>query len=359
MENMVNNFDYLKNYKNKKVLITGNTGFKGSWLAKILLENGANVFGYSLKPQTSTNHFDLLKLDYLTYFANICDLGTLKKTLLEINPEIIFHLAAQPLVRFSYSNPVETYQTNVIGTLNVLEASKQLSNLKSIVVITTDKCYENINKIGGYVETDPMGGYDPYSSSKACAEILTSSYRNSFYNLRDFNFKHQTLIATARAGNVIGGGDWSGDRLIPDIVRNTSLHQKVIIRYPNAIRPWQHVLESVSGYLLLGSKLLNGEVRFGDSWNFGPNENETLSVINMVNIAKKYWKDIVFEIEDTNILHEANLLKLNINKANSQLGWHPKLNTEQAIEMTIEWYKCFYLNQKLKTDDNIKEYFNL
>ena len=287
---MDNLFDSI--YKNKRVLITGNTGFKGTWLTYWLLKMGAIVKGLSLEPNTKPNHFSLLNLDIETDFININNYSNLKKSINNFKPEIIFHLAAQPIVRYSYNHPIETFNTNIIGTANIFEVSKNLKTLRAIVNITTDKCYENKEINYGYKETDPLGGFDPYSASKACSEIVTSSYRNSYFNISEYNKKHTVLIASARAGNVIGGGDWSEDRLIPDIIKAAHNNSKSIVRSPNSVRPWQHVLEPLTGYLLLGQKLLQGEKKFADAWNFGPSENEFCSVEEVLNIANKYWRKI-------------------------------------------------------------------
>ena len=351
--------NYSNTYYGKNVLITGNTGFKGSWLAQWLINLGANVIGYSLKPKTKTNHFELLELDYKTYYNDINDLESLKKAINKHQPEIIFHLAAQPLVRYSYFNPIETYQTNVIGTLNVLEAARNNNNVKAIVIITTDKCYENKEQIICYIESDKMGGYDPYSSSKGCAELLVNSYRNSFFNLYKYKNEHNTLIASARAGNVIGGGDWSEDRLIPDIIRSIINNKSSEIRNPLSTRPWQHVLEPLSGYLELGTKLLNEEKKFAEAWNFGPQENECLTVREVLYKAIKSWDRIKFkEKVDINNLHEAHLLSLNIEKAKKILGWSPKWDNDLAIERTILWYREFYENQQINTLKDIDLFIN-
>ena len=346
-------------YKGKKVLITGNTGFKGSWLAFWLIKLGANVVGYSLKPDIDFSHFQKLNLDYQTFFKDINDYESLNRIIKSTSPDIIFHLAAQPLVRYSYSNTIETYATNILGTANVLEATRYNENIKAVIIVTTDKCYENTDKKIGYVEFDRLGGYDPYSSSKACAEIITNSYRQSFFNLEKFKINHNTLIATARAGNVIGGGDWSIDRLIPDIVKAAMAGNESIIRSPHSTRPWQHVLEPLSGYLLLGEKLLNDEVEFAEAWNFGPEENSTLTVKQVLDKAKNYWNKINYIIkEDEFKLHEANYLSLNIEKAKNKLKWKPIWSNDLAIEKTINWYKNFYNNGILETDQNIDQFIN-
>jgi len=346
-------------YKDKKVLITGDTGFKGSWLAKWLLNLGAEVRGYSLRPNTNPSHFDLLKMDYKTIFNNINDLECVLKSLNEYKPDIIFHLAAQPLVRYSYENPIETYKTNVIGTANILDAARINKKVKAIIIVTTDKCYENLEQSEGYRETDRMGGYDPYSSSKGAAELVTSSYRNSFFNLDNYGVDHETLIATARAGNVIGGGDWSLDRLMPDLIRGANNNKKSIVRNPNSTRPWQHVLEPISGYLLLGQRLLEKKKEFASAWNFGPDEKNNLTVNNVLEIAQKQWNLITYEIiENANNPHEANLLSLNINKAKKELGWLPIWTNEEAVAKTILWYKNYYENQVLNTELDLKSYIN-
>lgn len=344
-------------YKGKNILITGNTGFKGSWLAYWLLKLGANVSGFSLTPNTNPNHFSILDLEYETFFNNINDLQELKKVIKKTSPEIIFHLAAQPLVRYSYINPIETIQTNVLGTANVLEAARLNKNVKAIVVVTTDKCYENNEKGISFVESDSMGGYDPYSSSKGCAELITSAYRNSFFNLDKFEKSHDTLIATARAGNVIGGGDWSDDRLIPDIIRSSVEGKPSVIRSPNATRPWQHVLEPLSGYLMIGEKLLNRKNKFADAWNFGPEEKNILTVKEVLDLTKNKWSKISYLIqENTQTFHEAKQLSLNIDKAKKELKWLPLWSNETAISKTIDWYREFYQNGKLNTDIDIEDY---
>lgn len=348
------NFDI---YKGKKVLITGHTGFKGSWLSYWLKEIGAEVFGYSLNPISELNHFDLLKSEIKSCYSNICDLKNFKKFINETNPEIIFHLAAQPLVRQSYIDPIETYQTNVIGTANLLESIKKNQFVKAVIVITTDKCYKNINQSQGYKESDILGGYDPYSSSKACVELLVSSFRDSFFNLNGYGNKHQVLISTARAGNVIGGGDWSEDRLIPDLVKNAFSGKTTKIRFANSTRPWQHVLDPLMGYLMLGEKLLIGETQFAEAWNFGPEELDVLSVKELAMKSKKSWGKIDFEVQNNqNELHEASLLSLNIDKAKTLLGWKPKWNSSLAIEKTIEWYEKFYNSNIILTDKQLKEF---
>lgn len=347
----------LNTYKNKKVFITGHTGFKGSWLALWLTLLGAKVKGYALEPYTDPSNFIAINLDSKveSEIGDILDREKLNKSMSDFKPDIIFHLAAQPLVRLSYLEPIKTYETNVIGTLNTLEAARKCSSVKALVNITTDKCYENIEKNYAYKENDKMGGYDMYSSSKGCSEILSASYRNSF--LKDEGF----LLATARAGNVIGGGDWSTDRLVPDCIKAINKNEDIIIRSPQAIRPWQHVLEPLSGYLTLGEKLLEGKEEFADGFNFGPESNSVLTVKDIVKkIINYYGKGNVIIHPDTKF-HEANLLMLDITKAKTKLDWHPKYNANEAIEKTVLWYKNFYANKNMQkySVEQIKEYMNL
>ena len=327
-------------YKNKKILLTGHTGFKGSWLALWLTSLGAEVCGYSLKPNTNPSMFDELKIDKKikkSVYRNILDNRNLEEVMNAFCPDIVFHLAAQPLVRLSYSEPKLTYETNVIGTLNVLEIARKCSSVKALVNITTDKCYENKEIHRGYKEDEPMGGYDMYSSSKGCVEIMSSSYRRSFLQ------KEGTYaMATARAGNVIGGGDWALDRLIPDCVRSINKGIDIEIRNPIAVRPWQHVLEPLSGYLLLGQRLLEEGKKYADGFNFGPNEESVLTVAEVSQMAcEAYGKGKVF-VGEKSPLHEAGLLMLNIEKAEKVLGWTPTLTAKEAIKNTIEWYRHFY-----------------
>jgi CDP-glucose 4,6-dehydratase len=346
-------------YKNKKIFLTGHTGFKGSWMALWLNNLGAELLGYSLKPNTEPNHFSLLDLKIDSIIGDIRNLSFLKKNILNFKPDIVFHFAAQPLVRQSYKEPVETFETNIIGTINVLEACKYSDSVKAIVIITSDKCYENKEWIWGYRENDPIGGFDPYSASKACAELVTASYRNSFFNLNDYGTKHTILIASARAGNVIGGGDWSNDRLIPDIIKAAAANKNVIIRNPNAIRPWQHVLEPLSGYLLLGQKLLQKESKFAEAWNFGPNEEGSIKVKEIVKSSQKYWQKINYSIEENpQEVHEATLLKLDCSKAFLKLNWRNIWDKEITFKKVIEWYKEYYENKTIFSNKQLKEYIS-
>ena len=344
-------------YKDKTVLVTGHTGFKGSWLCFWLKQMGAKVVGYSLEAPTNPNHFELLNLDITSIKGNIKDLEHLNTVFQTYKPDIVFHLAAQALVKYSYENPIETYETNVIGTLKVFEASR-INNVKAIVNITSDKAYENKEWIWGYRENDPMGGYDPYSSSKGCADLLATSYRNSYFNINEYKKTHNTLLATCRAGNVIGGGDWAKDRLITDIMISVSLGKKVSIRNPKATRPWEHVLEPLSGYLHIGQKLLEEKVEFAEAWNFGPSDEGSITVEEVVQNVKKHWDKIDYEInQDPNQLHEANLLKLDCTKANTILKWKDVWDSETTFEKTVNWYKNFYENNKeLLTQSDLENY---
>lgn len=344
-------------YKNKTVLVTGHTGFKGSWLVYWLKQMGANVIGYSLEAPTTPNHIGLLNLDMVSIIGDIRDLDKLNKTFETYKPDIVFHLAAQPLVRLSYENPIETYETNVIGTLKVFEACRH-NNVKAIVNITSDKAYENKEWIWGYRENDPLGGYDPYSSSKGCADILANSYRNSYFNVNEYKKTHNTLLASCRAGNVIGGGDWAKDRLMTDIMISVSENKKVSIRNPKATRPWQHVLEPLSGYLQIGQKLLEEKKEFGDAWNFGPSDEGSITVEEVVKNVKKYWDKIDYEINcDPNQLHEANLLKLDCSKAHILLKWKDVWDSQTTFEKTVKWYKFYYEeNKNILTKEDLGNY---
>lgn len=344
-------------YHNRKVLITGHTGFKGSWLALWLSQMGAKITGYSLQPPTDPNHFQLLNLDINSVISDIRDANNLKQVFKEQQPEIIFHLAAQAIVRRSYQDPLETFSSNVLGTVNVLEAARACSCVRAIVIVTSDKCYENKEWPWGYRENDTLGGYDPYSASKGCAEIITSCWRNSFFNLKDYGHTHQTLLASARAGNVIGGGDWAADRLIPDIMRAVSRNEKVKIRNPQATRPWQHVLEPLSGYLLLGQKLLDGRKEIADAWNFGPSEEENVSVGEIVHLVKKVWPKIDYEINQSpDQPHEAGLLRLDCSRARKKLKWMPAWTGSSTIEKTTLWYKAFYESSAILSLEQLKHY---
>lgn len=336
-------------YKDKKVFLTGHTGFKGSWLALWLTKLGAKVCGYSLLPDTEPSMFNELNIGEKiekSITGDILDTQLLEETINEFKPDIIFHLAAQPIVRRSYFEPVLTYQTNVIGTLNILEAARKCNSVRAFVNVTTDKCYENKEINRGYSEDEPMGGYDMYSSSKGCVEIMSSAYRRSFlYGDNSY------AMATARAGNVIGGGDWGQDRLVPDCIRSINDGVDIEIRNPDAIRPWQFVLEPLSGYLLLGQKLLTEGKKFAEGFNFGPVQDSVLTVKEVANKVCGYYGRGRVIIGDKSPLHEAGLLMLNIEKSEKVLGWIPSMNVDEAVKNTVEWYKHFY-----KKDMNIFEY---
>lgn len=334
LETMVNK-EILEHFKGKSVLITGHTGFKGSWMTHTLANAGANVTGYALSPVTTPNLYTLLNIDQIcrSYIADINDTNQLSQAVSESQPDFIFHLAAQPLVRYSYKNPLETFQTNVLGTANILEACRNLNKKCSIVCITTDKVYYNQEWPYPYRENDRLGGHDPYSASKAASEIVIDSYRKSYFS------EGNILVASARAGNVIGGGDWSEDRLIPDIIRSILSNKPIVLRNPNAVRPWQHVLDPIFGYLLLAKKMDLEGSKYVDSWNFGPNSNESMSVLEL---CKKMVEilgmgEIVIDA-DSEKLHETNHLTLDISKAINQLNWKPVWDTKTTIEKTASWY---------------------
>jgi CDP-glucose 4,6-dehydratase len=353
------NLKYLESiYSGKNVFITGHTGFKGSWLAFILARVGANVTGYSL-PALEKSHFNSIKLGnkLTSIYADIRDLDSLKQAINECSPEFVFHLAAQALVRESYIDPIGTYSSNVMGSLNLLEAVRLNTNIKSLVYITSDKCYENNEWVWGYRESDLLGGIDPYSSSKASAEILFSSFTRSFFSENNF-----LGYASVRAGNVIGGGDWSKDRIIPDIVRAIENNMPIILRSPNSTRPWQHVLEPISAYLYLASKLYLEPKKWRGSWNFGPRSGPSFTVKEVVLEFIKYLgKGNISITEDENKYHEAQLLQLNCDKANKLLNWHPRWSQDKTIEATASWYKGVMNNANPQdlTAAQIESYFEV
>lgn len=325
-------------WKDKRVYLTGHTGFKGSWLSLWLQSMGAIVKGYALNPLTNPNLFDVAKVtqEMESEIGDIRNLEQLTASMVAFNPDIVLHLAAQPLVRYSYQAPVETYSTNVMGTVNVLEAARKCRNLKAIVNVTTDKCYENKEWLWGYREDEPMGGFDPYSSSKGCAELVTSAYRQSFFQNAGIG------LASARAGNVIGGGDWSQDRLVPDILKAFENNEPVIIRNPNSIRPWQHVLEPLSGYLMLAQALYENPSDYAEGWNFGCNDDDAKPVQFIVECLAAVWGDNAHWILDAkNNPHEAHYLKLDSSKAKARLHWMPKWSLNDALEKIVEWQKNY------------------
>lgn len=334
-------------FKGKNVLVTGHTGFKGSWLSIWLNELGANVIGYALDPYTDKDNFVVTNLSnkIVDIRADIRDFDNLLSVFKKYKPEIVFHLAAQPLVRLSYKEPRETYETNIMGTVNLFEAVRRTETVRIVVNITSDKCYENKEWIWGYRENDPMGGYDPYSSSKGCAELVTSAYLRSFFNPTEID-KHGVALASVRAGNVIGGGDWAQDRLVPDCIKSLQEGKEIEIRSPYAIRPWQHVLEPLSGYLLLASKLYHEPKNYTGAWNFGPEESSIVTVKELVEKIIYYWGSGQWlDVSSSTKPHEARLLKLDISKARYYLKWRPRLNIDETVNFTIEWYKN--LNSKI------------
>jgi CDP-glucose 4,6-dehydratase len=330
-------------------LVTGHTGFKGAWLSLWLQEIGAKVYGISIPGCDSEEHLSKLQLAAIGIEVDIRDFGNLNKAVTDIQPDIVFHLAAQSLVRRSYKNPRETWDTNVVGTLNILEAAKNARSVQAVVVATTDKVYENKNWVYGYRENDQLGGYDPYSASKAATEILIASYRNSFMN------DLQMRVATARSGNVLGGGDWSEDRIIPDLVRSLQTKTPLLVRNPLATRPWQHVLDPLAGYLLLGQNLLQKEP-VSTAWNFGPNAEGNRTVADLLNSAKSNWAELHWQ-QDTNPQpHEASFLFLNTDKARTELHWQPVWPFERTVKETIAWYKAYLKNRSLITREQLERY---
>jgi len=351
-----------KFYPGKKVFITGHTGFKGAWLCLWLNILGAEVTGYALDPPTVPSLFELCRIDRFvkSIIADVRDGEALKGAMLAACPEIVIHMAAQPIVRDSYKNPVETYAINLMGTVHLLEAVRNSSTVKSVINVTTDKCYDNREWAWGYRENEPLGGYDPYSNSKACSELVTSAYRSSFFNSKDFH-RHGVGLASARAGNVIGGGDWAQDRLVPDCIRSLLKREKIIIRNPHAIRPWQHVLEPLSGYLELARRLDEDGRRYGEAWNFGPGDEDAKPVEWLVQkICAKWGENAGYEIDRREQPHEVNYLKLDCSKARWLLGWRPKLNLDQAIDRVIEWINVYKEKGDLRAvcEKQIEDYSN-
>jgi CDP-glucose 4,6-dehydratase len=331
-------------YQGRKVFVTGHTGFKGSWLCLWLKMLGAEVTGYSLSPDTEPSIFSLLEMDKNInhIIGDIRDLDHLSHSLKKSEAEIIFHLAAQPIVLRSYKSPVETIETNVMGTVNLLESARISPHVKALVNVTSDKCYENRDWVWGYRENDPMGGADPYSCSKGCAELVTKAYRSSFFTSNDDSKTVKVNIASARAGNVIGGGDWAEDRLIPDFVRALDMNEKLTIRNPTATRPWQFVLEPLSGYLHIGAFLLLYGQKFAGSWNLGPADSKSLTVEEIVREMISIWGNGEYKKSNLSVQHEAHNLRLDISKAHNILGWHPVYNCKTALSETVLWYKNYY-----------------
>lgn len=346
----------------KKVFVTGHTGFKGSWLCLWLQQMGAIVRGYSLPAPTEPSLFAVanVRQGLISEEGDIRDFFHLREALADFKPEIVFHMAAQPLVRLSYDEPIETYSTNVMGTVYVLEAIKQVGGVKAIVNITSDKCYENREWVWGYREDEAMGGYDPYSNSKGCAELVASAYRNSFFNVVKYH-EHGTALASVRAGNVIGGGDWAKDRLIPDILRSFENNQPVIIRNPHSIRPWQHVLEPLSGYLLVAQKLYTEGPAFAEGWNFGPNEMDATPVQAIVDTMVGLWGDKAsWQLDGQDHPHEAHYLKLDCSKAKMRMEWHPRWDLNTTLSRIVSWHKAWLAGEDMRTYtlNEINDYMN-
>ncbi len=336
-----------KCYKDKRILITGHNGFKGSWLTLWLKMMGAEVFGISLEPK-SNNHLDELNLNIQEIHQDIRDFPEVKKFIHESDPHFVFHMAAQPLVIDSYDDPINTWSTNVVGTVNILEICRGLENLKGIIVVTTDKCYENLSLSRGYKETDTLGGSDPYSASKAAAELVTSSYRRSYFK-EDF-----CRLASARAGNVIGGGDWSKDRLIPDLIRAIINNDNLQVRSPKSTRPWQHVLDCLNGYLVLGQRIIENDFNVDDAFNFGPEISSNKTVEDVLSIFSKYWSKAVWEnTSNNNLYKEAEILHLDSTKAKKILDWMPVWNLDESIEYTSTWYKSLIEKNEIISEQQI------
>jgi CDP-glucose 4,6-dehydratase len=350
----------LEFWRDKKVLLTGHTGFKGSWLSLWLQKLNANVIGFSKDIPTKPSLFEVANVEdgMTSITSDVCNFEHLRNVIEKYHPDIIIHMAAQSLVHESYKNPIQTYATNVMGTVNLLEAVRRVENIRVVINVTSDKCYENKDLTRGYREEDPMGGYDPYSSSKGCSELITSSFRNSFFNTKEYQV-HRVTLASVRAGNVIGGGDWAADRLIPDIIRSILNGEIIKIRNPHAIRPWQHVLEPLSGYLQLIEKLWNQGQEFTGGWNFGPDDKDAKTVSWIVEECSKLWVDNPKWEFDKNIFpHEANYLKLDCTKAKTELKWFPKLDVKTALKWTIEWYKQYEQKKDMRhfTEEQIERF---
>ena len=328
-------------WSNKRVFLTGHTGFKGSWLSLWLQSLGVDLTGYALEAPSEDSLFKIARVesDMNSIIGDICDYESLNKQMKNAEPDIVIHMAAQPLVRYSYLNPIETFSTNVMGTAYMLEAVRNTSSVRAVVNITTDKCYENKDENLSYKEEDPMGGHDPYSGSKGCAELVTSAYRSSFFNLKQIDSK-PVALASVRAGNVIGGGDSAKDRLIPDIIRALLNENPLSIRNPNAIRPWQHVLEPLRGYMMLAEKLHEEGAPWAESWNFGPKDQDTKTVSSVVKMLSQLWGvEANWSLEEDKDLHEAKNLRLDISKAQNRLDWKPSLNLESSLKLVVDWYK--------------------
>lgn len=360
LESVVVKLDF---WKGRRVLLTGHTGFKGGWLSLWLQSLGAQVTGYALPPPTQPNLFTVAGVGngMVSIIGDIRDLSHLRDVFVKYQPEVVIHMAAQPLVRYSYSEPVETYSTNVMGTVNLLEAVRGSTEVKAVIVVTSDKCYENREWPWGYRENEAMGGFDPYSNSKGCAELVTAAYRNSYFHPEHYA-KHGIAVASARAGNVIGGGDWADDRLIPDIMRAIMQGKPVYIRSPHAIRPWQHVLEPLSGYLLLAEKLYQEGAAYAEAWNFGPSDDDTKPVQWIVEHLTHAWgENVHWTLDHDKHPHEAHHLKLDCSKAKARLDWRPQWRLDQALDSIVAWQKHYSqsMDMNLFTLKQISDYANL
>ena len=347
-------------FRNKRVFLTGHTGFKGTWLTMLLNKMGAEVMGYALEPNTSPSMYNVVNATGYcqSVIGELRNRELLEKTMAEFGPDFIFHLAAQPIVRTSYNIPVETFEVNTLGTVNVLEAMRKMEKQCVAVMITTDKVYRNNESGQAYTEEDPLGGYDPYSASKAAAEIVIDSYRNSFFNPNDYE-RHGKSVASVRAGNVIGGGDWAADRLVPDIARALSVGKPIEIRNPKAVRPWQHVLEPLMGYITLAAMMYQHTTSFNEGFNFGPNPADVVTVGDMAQMGVDIWGEGTLEFpKQINQPHEANLLSLDITKAERLLGWKPIMNARKALDITLRWYKAYYAGEDMRqmTEKQIDDY---
>jgi len=343
--------------KGRRILVTGNTGFMGSWLSAWLLSSEAKVAGYALDPPTDPSMFDVigLKTRMTSERGDINDLEHLKDAMQRSRAEVVFHLAAQPLVRRSYSEPILTIDTNVVGTAKVLEAAREVPSVKALVCITSDKCYENREWVHGYRENDPLGGKDPYSASKGAAELMIASYRDSFFSPGS-DGKRKVGVASARAGNIIGGGDWAEDRIVPDCMRALSAGRPIQMRNPAAVRPWQHVLEPLAGYLLLASRLLTDPDHHSSAWNFGPRAEDHVPVAQLVQLILNQWGEGKTEVmSSTNQPHEAGTLRLDCTKAQTQLGWYPVLPLKESVRMTVEWYKEYQKEPSRLWDTTLRQ----
>lgn len=348
---------FRNSYSGKRILLTGHSGFKGSWLHFWLNFLGAEVKGISLAPASKPNHFTLLNAETNSSFCDIRNYPELEKQILDFQPEMVFHLAAQAIVRRSYKEPRETYESNLLGTVNLLDACRKCASVKAILVVSSDKCYKDQGWLWGYRENDPLGGYDPYSASKACTEIIAESWRNSFFNLQEYGKNHQVLLASARAGNVIGGGDWGEDRLLTELMLAAKDKKCLYLRNPDAVRPWQHVLEAASAYLALGEKLLSGQKEFAEAWNFGPLQSDLITVETAAAKLSETWEQISYSSNTTaKNPHETKILSLDCSKAKQKLRWHSVWDADKCFQRTALWYKLFYEKNIINTEEDFKLY---